>query len=437
MTQIARRHQALLCVLAVVLGAFGAGIARALIAAISFCTNLFYFQTISFHDAKASDHHLGLLGISVPVLGGLIVGVMARYGSAAIRGHGIPEAMEKILLDESRIPARIMFLKPISSAIAIGTGGPFGAEGPIIATGGAIGSWLGQLFPMTPFERKVLLSCGAAAGMTAIFGTPLAAVLLAIELLLFEYRAQSFIPVALAAVTASTLRSALWTNEPFFPMGPIAVATLTNLPVYLLSGVLFGVLSIFITKAVYWIEDQFEHLPLHWMWWPAIGGLAVGVIGWINPLTLGVGYSNIQSGLDGTVTTGVALGLVFWKFASWSIALSSGTSGGTLAPLMTLGSLSGAAVGIFLQNYFPSLGVDVHVLALLGMAAVFAGCSRALLASVVFALEGTRQPAGLVPLLGTCAISYLISHWFMKNTIMTEKIARRGVRVPHEYVAHH
>ncbi|MGZ3672486.1 MAG: chloride channel protein, partial [Bdellovibrionota bacterium] len=370
MTQIPRRHQALLCLLAVVLGAIGTGIARVLIWAICLATNLFYFQTLSIHDAKASDNHLGLLGIFVPVVGGLIVGVMARYGSAAIRGHGIPEAMEKILLDESRIPARLVFLKPISSAIAIGTGGPFGAEGPIIATGGAIGSWLGQLFPMTPFERKVLLSCGAAAGMTAIFGTPLAAVLLAIELLLFEYRAQSFIPVALAAVTASTLRSALWTSEPFFAMAPFSAATLTNLPVYLLSGVLFGVLSIFITKVVYWIEDQFEHLPLHWMWWPAIGGLAVGVIGWINPLTLGVGYSNIQSGLDGTATIGFALALVFWKFASWSIALSSGTSGGTLAPLMTLGSLSGAALGILLQKFFPGLGVDLHVLALLGMAAV-------------------------------------------------------------------
>jgi len=433
---IRRRHLAFLCLQAVVLGGLGTAIARVLLWGINVFTNIFYYQALSFLDAKPDPRRLGWFSVFVPVIGGLLIGLMARYGSRAIRGHGIPEAMEKILTEESRIPRRIMLLKPLSSAIAIGSGGPFGAEGPIIATGGALGSWIGQVFPASPFERKVLLSCGAAAGMAAIFGTPLAAVLLAIELLLFEFRAQSFIPVALSAVTASVLRSSLWTHEAFFPVATFAQTNLFNLPVYLLSGVVFGVLSIFITRAVYWLEDLFEKLPVHWMWWPMLGGVAVGVIGWFQPSTLGVGYSNIQMALDGQVTVAAAFVLIFWKFASWAIALSSGTSGGTLAPLMTLGSLSGAALGILLKFYMPSLEIDVRVLALIGMAAVFAGCSRALLASVVFALESTRQLTGLVPLLGACSLSCLVSHWFMKNSIMTEKIARRGIHVPSDYFPH-
>ena len=326
-TSFRRRHLAVLCILALLIGVLGTAIARILLMGINLFTHLFYFQTFSLSDIKPEPRHLGWFSIFIPVFGGFIVGLMARFGSSAIRGHGIPEAMEKILTEESRIPKRIMLLKPLSSAIAIGSGGPFGAEGPIIATGGALGSWIGQLFPVSAFERKVLLSCGAAAGMTAIFGTPLAAVLLAIELLLFEYRAQSFIPVALSAVSASVIRSSLGANEAFFIMAPFTNTTVSSLPVYLFSGVFFGILSILITKAVYRIEDLFEKLPMHWMWWPVLGGLAVGSIGLISPASLGVGYSNIQLALDGQVTISAALALLFWKFSSWAIALSSGTSG--------------------------------------------------------------------------------------------------------------
>ena len=428
-----RRHQARLCLAALFIGALAFPVALSLLYGINFFTQLFYFQRLSFQEAKPDPQNLGLISILIPAFGGLIVGLMARFGSAAIRGHGIPEAMEKILLDESKIPFRMVFLKPISSAIAIGSGGPFGAEGPIIATGGALGSLLGQVLPFSKFERKVLLACGAAGGMTAIFGTPLAAVLLAIELLLFEFRAQSFIPVALSAVIAAVLRSAFWSSAPFFELSSLSATTLAQLPFYLFSGVFFGFLSILITKSVYFVEDLFDHLPIHWMWWPLLGGLAVGVIGWIEPLSLGVGYSNIQNALDGKLTIGFALALCFWKFCSWNLALSSGTSGGTLAPLLTFGSLSGLALGILANNFFPEWGLDPHVLALIGMVAIFTGCSRALFASVIFALEATKQPLGLVPLLGACSLSYLVSHWFMKTSIMTEKIHRRGVRVPSDY----
>ncbi|MDR3606208.1 MAG: chloride channel protein [Oligoflexia bacterium] len=415
------------------IGAISYPIAVFLLSSIGFFTQLFYFQRFSLEPVQPDPHHLGIFSILVPMLGGLIVGFMAKYGSAGIRGHGIPEAMEKILLNESRIPMRLIFLKPISSAIAIGSGGPFGAEGPIIATGGALGSSLGQIFPFSEFERKILLACGAAGGMTAIFGTPLAAVLLAIELLLFEFRAQSFIPVALSAVVAAVIRSTLWTKAPFFDLSAFTVVTPSQLPVYLASGAIFGLLSVFITKSVYFIEDLFERLPVHWMWWPVLGGMGVGIIGLIEPRSLGVGYSNIADGLNANLTVAAALLLCLWKFCSWSVALSSGTSGGTLAPLLTIGSLVGFAFGAVLKAAFPALSIDVHVMALIGMAAVFAGCSRALFASIVFALETTQQPLGIIPLLGACSLSYFVSHWLMETSIMTEKIVRRGVRVPTDY----
>lgn len=427
------KHQARLCVLAAILGALSYLIALCLLKSINFVTQLSYYQTISFAEAKPNPEALGILSVFVPCLGGLIVGLMARFGSPAIRGHGIPEAMERILLADSKIPKRILFLKPLSSAVAIGTGGPFGAEGPIIATGGALGSLFGQVFPFTKFERKILLSCGAAGGMTAIFGTPLAAVLLAIELLLFEFRAQSFIPVALSAAVAATIRTVFFTSEPFLLMPEITPITLAELPIYLTSGVIFGFLSVLITKTIYFVEDLFEHLPVHWMWWPMLGGLAVGLIGLLEPRSLGVGYSNISAGLSGSLSLKAALILCFWKFCSWALSLGSGTSGGTLAPLLTFGALAGFGIGVFCQFAFPAAQVDIHVLALIGMAAVFAGCSRALFASIVFALEATKQPLGIVPLLGACSLSYLISHWLMRNSIMTEKIARRGIHVPADY----
>ena len=423
------------CALAVLLGIAAAFIARILVKLIDLVTNLAFLGRWSFADASPAQHHLGAWVILVPVVGGLIVGLMARWGSRAIRGHGIPEAMEQVLLNESKIPPRITFLKPVSSAIAIGTGGPFGAEGPIIATGGALGSFLGQLLHVTGQERKVLLAAGAAGGMTAIFGAPVSAVVLAVELLLFELRPRSLIPVALAAVTAAGMRDLMVGSAPVFAMPDVATPGLAALLCYVLLGVAMGFVSVAVTRIVYGIEDAFEKLPIHWMWWPAIGGLVVGIVGWFAPKTMGVGYDNIVDILGGRLALGALAFLCAMKFLSWSIALGSGTSGGTLAPLFTVGGALGALAGLALVALMPGLGVDPRIAALVGMAAIFAGASRALLASVVFAFETTHQAAGLLPLLGGCSAAYLVSALTMRNTIMTEKIARRGVRVPTEYAA--
>src|SRR4051794_17063049 len=426
----------LLCLCSVILAVATGFIAQGLVGLIGIVTNIAFYGRFSTRFVSPAGNHLGWLVLVVPAIGGLIVGVMARYGSKAIRGHGIPEAMEQVLLNESRIPARLTLLKPISAAFAIGTGGPFGAEGPIIATGGALGSLLGQVLKTTGAERTALLSGGAAAGMAATFGSPVSAVLLAVELLLFELRPRSLIPCALAAATATGVRIAFVGSAPAFAMPNLGQPHASTLVTYIVLGALVGVVSLWVTRAVYAVEDAFEHIPVHWMWWPAIGAVAVGICGYFAPHTLGVGYDNIDRILSGDMTVRAVAFLCVMKFISWCISLGSGTSGGTPAPLFTIGGGLGATLGAIGLAVFPGLGIDIRVAALVGMAAMFTGASRALLASVVFAFETTRQPMGLLPLLGGCSAAVLISCLFMRNTIMTEKIARRGGRVPGEYAAH-
>ena len=419
-----------------ILVAFAAGaIAQILIRLIGLITNISFFGRVSTSFISPAGNALGWWVVIVPVIGGVIVGIMARYGSAAIRGHGIPEAMEQVLLNESRIQPRVTLLKPLSAAIAIGTGGPFGAEGPIIATGGALGSVIGQLMRTTAEERKVLLAAGAAAGMAATFGSPVSAVLLAIELLLFEFRPRSIIPVAMASATATAVRIAFVGTAPIFAMPSLETPSGQALATYVVLGAIVGVFSVYVTRAVYVIEDGFDKLPVHWMWWPALGAVVVGFIGYFAPHTMGVGYDNIQRIVSGHLVGEALFILVVLKFVSWAVALGSGTSGGTLAPLFTIGGGLGYLLGVATAAWFPGLGIDPRIAALVGMAAIFAGASRALLASVVFAFETTRNPVGLLPLLGGCTAAYLISFMMMRESIMTEKLARRGVRIATDFVA--
>ncbi len=430
-----QRRTLFIVLLALGIGVAAALIAQALLALIGLITHLSFQGRIGWTLVSPAHNALGAWVIAVPVVGALIVGLMARYGSPAIRGHGIPEAMEQVLTNRSRIPLRVLFLKPLSAAISIGTGGPFGAEGPIIATGGALGSVIGQWIAITPNERKVLLAVGAAAGMAAVFGTPLAAVLLAIELLLFEFSPNALLPVLAACASAEVVRTLFVGAVPFFAMPALAWPQAPALLACVPLGAVVGLAAVAVTRAVYAVEDAFDHLPMHWMWWPALGAVAVGLIGWWQPRTLGVGYDNITDALSGGL-----IGPALWllgaaKLVSWAIALGSGTSGGTLAPLMTVGACLGAALGHVTAALFPQLGLSPNLAALVGMAAIFAGSSRALFMSVVFALEATWQMPGLLPLLIGCGTAYLVSSLLMRETIMTEKISRRGVRVPEAYHA--
>lgn len=417
------------------LGIISGYIAQGLTRLIGLITNISFYGKFSTEFSSPANNHLGLFVLIIPVLGALVVGLMARYGSKGIRGHGIPEAMEQVVLNESKIPPRLTFLKPVSAAISIGTGGPFGAEGPIIATGGALGSLIGQIFKTSAYERKTLLAAGAAAGMAATFGSPVSAVLLSVELLLFEFSPQSLIPVTLASATATALRIYFVGTKPIFSLMVEHQPGNSALLFYLLLGALIGLASVYVTRTVYKIEDTFEKFPVHWMWWPAIGAVAVGLVGYYVPNTMGVGYDNIENILTGSITGKALIILFVFKFLSWSISLGSGTSGGTLAPLFTIGGGLGSvigSVGIFL---FPNIGIDIKLAALVGMAALFAGSARALLTSIIFAYETTMQPAGILPLLMGCSSAYLVSSMMMKHTIMTEKIARRGIKIPFEYEA--
>lgn len=430
---VINRRDIWICMLAAAAGAVAAGVARVLGEVIALVTNLSFHGRFAIADASPWNNSLGVAVIAVPIVGGLIVGLMARFGSEKIRGHGIPEAMEQVLLNESRIPARLTWLKPLSSAIAIGTGGPFGAEGPIIATGGALGSLLGQRVRVTADERKTLLAAGAAAGMAATFGSPVSAVLLAVELLLFELKPSSLLPVAIASAVAGALRALMLGSEPFFAMPVIPGAGFAAVAVYGVVGAIAGLAAVFVTRVVYATEDLFAKLPVHWMWWPAIGGIAVGVIGWIEPRTLGVGYRNISDVLSGNLVLGTLALVCGLKFVSWFIALASGTSGGTLAPLFTIGGGLGALLGAGAVWAMPWAGADARMAALVGMAALFAGASRAFLTSVVFCFETTLEPHALLPLLAGCGAASLVAGLLAPHTIMTEKIARRGVRVPSAY----
>ncbi len=418
----------ILAAMAVVVGSAGAGAAWALSRLINLVTNLAYFGVFSGAPVTIAGNHLGAASILIPVIGCLIVGLMARYGSEKIRGHGIPEAIEAILIGRSRIQGRVAVLKPLSSAISIGTGGPFGAEGPIIMTGGALGSLFAQLFHLSNAERKTLLVAGAAAGMTATFGTPIAAILLAVELLLFEWKPRSFVPVAVGSVVAAMWRSWAVGTAPLFPLATGGAVTETNLLLCVALGIGAGLGSGTLTALVYGAEDLFQRLPIHWMWWPMLGGVVIGVGGYFEPHALGVGYDNIAALLQGEMSSGGALRLLIVKAIIWSVALGSGTSGGVLAPLLIMGGVLGSLFGGAVS---PG---DTGLWALVGMSAMMGGTMRAPLTSMMFGLELTHDLNALLPLAIGCAAAHTTTVLLLKRSILTEKVARRGHHITREYV---
>jgi H+/Cl- antiporter ClcA len=394
---------------------------------IRLATNIAYFGQFTLADLRLEDTPLGYAAVLVPVVGALIIGLMARFGSEKIRGHGIPEAIEAILLGRSRLDAKVAVLKPLSSAISIGSGGPFGAEGPIIMTGGAIGSLIAQMLPVSDNERKTLLVAGAAAGMTTVFGTPIAAIMLAVELLLFEWTPRSFIPVAVASIVAEVERTLLHLPSPIFPFSGSMEASISGLGGWVLIGIAGGLLSGLLTQMVYACEDAFQKLPIHWMWWPMIGGVVVGVGGLIEPQALGVGYDNIANMLDGHVIAMAAVLLLVVKAIIWSVALGSGTSGGVLAPLLIMGGAMGAVLSGILPEATPGFWP------LLAMAATMGGTMRAPLTATFFAVELTGNTHVLVPLIAACATAHAVTVLLLKRSILTEKVARRGHHLVREY----
>jgi H+/Cl- antiporter ClcA len=420
--------------LALLIGALSAGIALALLDMIGFLTNLLYYQRLSVRLVSPDANTLGAAAVLIPVVGGLVVGLMARFGSEQIRGHGIPEAMERILINGSRVQPRLAFLKPISSAVSIGSGGPFGAEGPIILTGGAVGSVIGQLFRFTAAERRALLVAGAAGGMSAVFGTPVAATLFGVELLAFEFKPRSMVLIGLAAATADGIRMAmahagLLSPQPIFPVP--AHPALGGIVLFgaCVLGIATGLSAWLMTQAVYRAEDAFKRLTghLHWMWWPMIGGLVIGIGGLIEPRALGVGYNTIHAELLGQLGLSVLSLLFVVKLTIWATGLGSGTSGGILAPVLMLGAAVGGIVGHALPGTTPG------VWALIGLAGAMGGVTRSPFTAIVFAFELTHDANSLLALLVAATVSHLVSVLVLKRSILTEKVARRGFHVMREY----
>jgi chloride channel protein, CIC family len=413
---------------AIVIGVISSFVAWILLRLIGLFTNLFFFQRWGTDLVSPAGNKLGVFEILVPVIGALIIGFMARYGSERIRGHGIPEAIEAILINGSKIDPKVAILKPISSAISIGSGGPFGAEGPIIMTGGAVGSMIAQFFHLTSAERKILLVAGAAGGMSATFAAPVSAVLLAVELLLFEWKPRSLIPVALASATAAVIRRYILGFGPLFPVPPhplfIGPEGMLGCVVV---GLLAGALSALLTLSVYAAEDGFTRLPIHWMWWPAIGGVVIGVGGLIFPQALGVGYSTIAQLLQGNVTMGAIVGILLVKSIIWSVSLGSGTSGGVLAPLLMMGGALGGIEAMFLPN--EGLGFWQ----LISMGAILGGTMRSPFTGIIFALELTHDVNALLPLLIAVVIAHGFTVLVMRRSILTEKISHRGYHMSREY----
>jgi CIC family chloride channel protein len=422
--------------LAAAIGLVAGLVAYALYKLIGLFTNLFFFHRWSTNFTSVRFHHLGPWAILVPVVGGLMVGVMAKYGSSKIKGHGIPEAMEAVLTNRSRIEPKVAILKPISAAIAIGTGGPFGAEGPIIQTGGAIGSLVGQVLHTTAVERKVLLACGAAAGMSATFNTPIAGVILAIELLLFEFKSRSFIPLVIASTLATAVHMQLLGPGPMFQVGSMDFGIPHALPFYLLLGPLCGLAAVGLSKALYWVEDLFEKVPIDELWWPAMGALALGIIGFFVPRVFGVGYDTIGDILNGQLMWKLLLVVMIAKFAALVISLGSGTSGGLLAPTFMWSAAMGGLFAMAGNYVFPSAHLSPGAFALVAMGAVFGAASRAAFTFIIFAFEITRDYNSVLPLMLVAVLADGIAMLFMPHSsIMTEKLARRGLRVHQDYEA--
>lgn len=423
----------LISCLAALIGVLAGLIAYALYSLIALITNLVFFQRVSFILPSLTENPIGVWMIVAPVVGALIIGVMAKYGSPKIKGHGIPEAMEAVLTNRSRIQPRVAILKPISAAVAIGTGGPFGAEGPIIQTGGAVGSLIGQLIHTTASERKVLLACGAAAGMAATFSAPIAAVILAIELLLFEFKSRSFIPLVISSTLATTVHVWLMGGGPMFSVSVSDFGIPSAIPYYILLGLICGAAAVGFSNLLYWAEDQFERLPFDSMWYPAVGALGLGVIGYFFPRVIGVGYETISDILNARLALNLLLAIMIFKSLALVVSLGSGTSGGLLAPMFMAGAALGGAFAMIVNQIIPSANLSPAAFALVGMAAVFGAASRAAFTFIIFAFEITRDYNAILPLMLVCVIADGVALLLMRNSIMTEKLSRRGLNIHMEY----
>lgn len=402
---------------------------------IALITNLVFYHRVSFLFVSEVGTQIGLLAILMPVIGGVLVGLMSKYGTNQIQGHGLPEALEAVVSNKSRIPGKVAIWKPLSAAIVIGTGGPFGAEGPIIQTGGAVGSFIGQILNTTESERRILLACGSAAGLAATFGTPISGVIMAIEILLFEFRTRSFIPLVIASSLATAVRFQIMQSGAMFPIGSLDFNLPYALPYYVILGVICGLTAVFFIKTLYWAEDQFEKLHLSPYVLPSVGALGVGVLGYFVPRIFGPGYDTIGAILENQFVLSALLVILAFKFIALILSLGTRTSGGLLAPVFMIGAAIGGLFAMVVNHLIPGANLSPGAFALVGMGAVFGASVRATFAFIIFPLEMTRNFNSVLPLMLVGVIASGVAYVLYRNSVITEKLVRRGLLIPQDYEA--
>lgn len=418
----------LLGLLGVALGGVGGVAAFVVVRLVGLISNLALLHRVGFGLPNLHHFHPGPELIAVGVGGALVVALLSLW-SPVIKGHGIPESLEAIVLRESRIKPRVLLAKPLSAAVAMGTGGPFGAEGPIIVTGGCIGSLLGQWVRVSASERRILLATGAAAGMAGVFDTPIAAIILAFELLLFERSLRALLPLMLATGLAAEIHTLLLGAHPLFAVAFPQSYSALQVPLFCLVGVASGVLAIVLNKGLFAFEAGFRRLRVPAFVHPLIGAVAFTTIGLAVPGSLSVGYWAITDAVNGKFLLGAAAALFVAKLFSWWIALASNTSGGTLAPIFLIGATMGEMLGIGFAHLFPGLHVSPAAFALVAMGASFGAAARAPLTGAVFAIEVTGAIHLLIPMLLALGLAEAVAELGLTERLMTDKLVRRGFRV--------
>ena len=365
----------------------------------------------------------------VPAIGGLLVGFLVLRWAREARGHGVPEVMAAVATEDGRIRPRVAIIKSLASALCIGSGGSVGREGPIVQIGSALGSSVGQLFGLSDQRLKILVGCGAAAGISATFNAPLAGVIFALEVILGDFTISAFSPIIISSVLATALSRHMIGNEPAFSVPQYHSVSPFELFYYAILGILVGIATVGFTRFLYKMEDGFDRLRISEYIKPVIGGFLVGGIGIFFPQVLGVGYDAITEVVQNHTGLSFVIALLLAKFLATSLTLGSGGSGGIFAPSLFMGAMLGGIFGTAVHTLSPGLTAEPGAYALVGMGAFVAGTTHAPLTAMLILFELTDDYKIILPLMLATTISTLIAKWIESESIYTLKLSRRGLRI--------
>lgn len=416
-----------------VLAALGAVIFRLLI--LSFQTG--FTGGTDLNVDSVLDMPYGPLTLAAPIIGGLLVGLVVHRFAPETRGHGVPEVMAAVAKKGGVIRPRVAVVKSIASSITIGSGGSAGREGPIVQIGSALGSMVAQKIRLPKDWLKIMVACGAAGGITATFNTPIAGVIFALELILLEFKTRSFIPLVVSAVSATIISRVMLGDQPAFALSQTLLNTFVlvtpgEIFLYLLLGLMTGLVGVLFVKTLYGVEGLFDRLRIPPYLKPCVGGILISLLMLATPRVMGVGYESVNMALTGGLALGLMLLLVVLKLMATSFTIGSGGSGGIFSPSLFIGAMLGGSFGILLNTYLPGISGPSGAYAIVGMGAFFASVSRGTFTSIIIIFEMTRNYSLILPIMFACVVSDAVSVVLMKETIYTTKLARRGLVIAHD-----